>query len=119
MAPCICMHEPTLPLTWAVASMHASQCTGMCKSSHKTLALTYSTSDQPIIRSCCLKDPMAALRVALDPSLIRPIDVASVNGKFFVNIAVAGSVASVSPDELSSKWKRLLGPVAIGFHGEL
>eukprot|EP00879_Flechtneria_rotunda_P003192 GHRR01003415.1.p1 GENE.GHRR01003415.1~~GHRR01003415.1.p1 ORF type:complete len:440 (+),score=121.31 GHRR01003415.1:153-1472(+) len=116
MAPCICMHEPTLPLTWAVASMHASQCTGMCKSSHKTLALTYSTSDQPIIRSCCLKDPMAALRVALDPSLIRPIDVASVNGKFFVNIAVAGSVASVSPDELSSKWKRLLGPVAIGFH---
>jgi hypothetical protein len=54
---------------------------------------------------------------ALDPSVIRPIDVAAVNGKFFVNIAVAGSIAEVSPEELSSKWKRLLGPIAIVPHG--
>jgi diacylglycerol kinase family enzyme len=63
------------------------------------------------------QDPFAALTTALDPSVIRPIDVAAVNGKFFVNIAVAGSIAEVSPEELASKWKRLLGPVAIGFHG--
>eukprot|EP00882_Tetradesmus_deserticola_P028680 GHRQ01031952.1.p1 GENE.GHRQ01031952.1~~GHRQ01031952.1.p1 ORF type:complete len:259 (+),score=93.48 GHRQ01031952.1:428-1204(+) len=63
-------------------------------------------------------DPLAALKVALDPSVIRPIDVAAVNGKFFVNIAVAGSIAEVSQEELASKWKRLLGPVAIGFHGQ-
>jgi hypothetical protein len=70
---------------------------------------------------CCLftsvQDPFAALVTALDPSVIRPIDVAAVNEKFFVNIAVAGSIAEVSPEELASKWKRLLGPVAIGFHG--
>lgn len=65
-----------------------------------------------------LQDPRAALRVALDPNAIKPIDVAAVNGQYFVNIAVAGSIAGVSPDELSSSWKRLLGPVAIGVHGE-
>ncbi|WIA07980.1 hypothetical protein OEZ85_007453 [Tetradesmus obliquus] len=61
-------------------------------------------------------DPLAALKTALDPGCIRPIDVAAVNGKHFVNIAVAGSIAEVSPEELASPLKRLLGPIAIGFH---
>jgi len=64
------------------------------------------------------QDPREALRVALDASLIRPIDVATVNGRPFLNVAVAGGVADVPPDELSSKWKRLLGPLAIAFFGE-
>lgn len=65
------------------------------------------------------QDPLKALRVALDPSNIHPIDVGRVNNKgVFVNIAVAGGVSEVSAEELSSKWKRLLGPVAIGFHGK-
>jgi diacylglycerol kinase family enzyme len=55
--------------------------------------------------------------LALDPSLIRPIDVATLNGKPFINVAVAGGLAEVPADELSSRWKRLLGPVAIAFYG--
>jgi hypothetical protein len=64
------------------------------------------------------QDPKEALRLALDPSTIRPIDVATLNGKPFLNVAVAGGLAEVPADELSSKWKRLLGPVAIAFYGK-
>lgn len=58
-----------------------------------------------------------ALSTALDPSTIHSIDVAAVNGQPFMNTAVAGSLAETSAEELDGKWKRLLGPVAIGFHG--
>jgi hypothetical protein len=43
--------------------------------------------------------------------------VATANGRVFLNVAVAGGLAEVPPEELSSKWKRLLGPLAIGFFG--
>ncbi|KAF8072370.1 ALDH10A8 [Scenedesmus sp. PABB004] len=62
------------------------------------------------------QDPAEALRLALDPGTARPVDVALVNGQVFMNVAVAGSVAEVSPEELASRWKRLLGPAAIVLH---
>lgn len=65
-----------------------------------------------------MQDPREALQVALDGSLIRPIDVALCNGRPFLNVSVAGGLAEVPADELSSRWKRLLGPVAIAFYGE-
>ena len=64
-----------------------------------------------------MQDPYAALSTALDPSTIRRIDVAAVNGQPFMNTAVAGSLAESSSEELNSKWKRLFGPAAIGLHG--
>jgi hypothetical protein len=65
-----------------------------------------------------LQDPQEALRVALDPSNITPIDMAYLNGAPFINVAVAGGLSAVSPSETSSWAKRLLGPVAIAGHGE-
>ncbi len=64
-----------------------------------------------------VQDPYAALQLALDPATIHKIDVAAVNGRPFMNIAVAGSVAESSAEELNSKWKRIFGPAAIGIHG--
>eukprot|EP00775_Hariotina_reticulata_P006858 gene6858-7074_t len=60
-------------------------------------------------------DPMAALELALDPATIKPIDVATVNGRPFVNTAVVGRIAAFSPEELArqSRLKRLFGPAAI------
>jgi hypothetical protein len=67
----------------------------------------------------CGQDPREALELALDPSAIKPIDVATVNGQPFVNTAVVGRIAAFSPEELArhSRWKRLVGPAAIVVQG--
>jgi diacylglycerol kinase family enzyme len=66
----------------------------------------------------CLQDPHV-LELALSPSSIHNIDVATLNGRAFINVAVAGGLAEVDAGELSSRWKRLLGPAAIAFYGGL
>lgn len=63
-----------------------------------------------------VQDPRAALALALDPAHIARIDVPRLNGRPFVNVAVAGGLAQVDAGELSSGWKRLLGPLAIWGH---
>ncbi|GBF95984.1 lipid kinase [Raphidocelis subcapitata] len=60
--------------------------------------------------------PEDALRTALDPMTPRAVDVGLLNGHAFVNIAVAGGMAAVPPEELDSPLKRLLGPFGIALH---
>ncbi|WIA07993.1 hypothetical protein OEZ85_007464 [Tetradesmus obliquus] len=57
--------------------------------------------------------PLEALRLALDPSTIHPIDVALVNGEVFMNLATAGPVSEVSSKGMSDALKKLLGPAAV------
>lgn len=47
---------------------------------------------------CCtaLQNPYGALQLALDPSTVRSINVAAVNGSPFINIAVAGHLTSIA-----------------------
>jgi diacylglycerol kinase family enzyme len=62
--------------------------------------------------------PLDALRLALDPSTARPIDVALVNGEVFMNLATAGPVSEVSSKSMSDTSKKLLGPAAVAVAGE-
>ncbi|WIA28058.1 hypothetical protein OEZ86_010643 [Tetradesmus obliquus] len=61
--------------------------------------------------------PLEALRLALDPSTIHPIDVALVNGEVFMNLATAGPVSEVSSKGMSDALKKLLGPAAVAVAG--
>jgi hypothetical protein len=62
--------------------------------------------------------PLDALRLALDPSSIHPIDVALVNGEVFMNLATAGPVSEVSSKGMSDTMKKLLGPAAVAVAGK-
>eukprot|EP00775_Hariotina_reticulata_P006844 gene6844-7062_t len=67
--------------------------------------------------AACHQAPLDALRLALDPSTVHPIDVALVNGEVFMNLATAGPVSEVSSKDMNSTLKKVLGPAAVAVAG--
>ena len=64
-----------------------------------------------------LQHPLDALRLALDPGNIHPIDIALVNGEVFMNLTTAGPVSEVSSKGMSDALKKALGPAAVAVAG--
>eukprot|EP00879_Flechtneria_rotunda_P001176 GHRR01001323.1.p1 GENE.GHRR01001323.1~~GHRR01001323.1.p1 ORF type:complete len:469 (+),score=158.99 GHRR01001323.1:253-1659(+) len=61
--------------------------------------------------------PLEALRLAMDPTTVHPVDIALVNGEVFMNLATAGPVSEVSSKHMSHTLKKVLGPVAVAVAG--